>query len=72
MEEELKRVARLNLMAERKNKNLVNNRRNYYLKKDAGLSLESLYIQEAIKERDFHHSKMAEAHNMAVSAMNNL
>jgi hypothetical protein len=72
MEEELKRVARLNLMAERKNRNLVNNRRNYYLKKDAGLSFENMYIQEAIKERDFHHSMMHQAHNMAVSAMNNL
>jgi len=72
MEEELKRVVKLNLMAERKNKNLINNKRNYYLKKDVRLSLESLYIQEAIKERDFHHSMMHQAHNMAVSAMNNL
>jgi len=69
LEDELKRVARLNLMAERKNKNLINNKRNYYLKKDVRLSLESLYIQEAIKERDFHHSMMAEARSIVAEIL---
>lgn len=69
MEKELKRVARLNLLAERKHRNLVNKRRNNHLKKDVELSVA---LSEAINERDFHHSMMHQAHNMAVSAMNNL
>jgi len=69
LEDELKRVAKLNLMAERKNKNLINNKRNYYLKKGVRLSFENLYIQEAIKERDFHHSKMTEARSIVAEIL---
>lgn len=69
LEDELKRVEKLNFMAERKHKNLINNKRNYYLKKDAKLSFENLVIQQAINDRDFHHSKMAEARSIVAEIL---
>lgn len=66
LEDELKRVAKLNLIAERKHRNIINNTRNYYLKKDVELSLA---LSEAIKERDSHHSKMAEARSIVAQIL---
>jgi hypothetical protein len=49
---------------QKKERNKINNRRNYQAKKDVMLSEEKRIRDKAIKERDFHHSMMTKARSI--------
>jgi hypothetical protein len=49
---------------QKKERNKINNKRNYQAKKEVMLSQEKKITDKAIKERDFHHSMMTKARSI--------
>ena len=63
-----------NMLSEeqKRERNRINNRRNYQAKKEVMLSDEKRIRDKAIKERDFHHSMMAKARTIVAELIYNV
>ncbi len=55
---------------QKKERNKINNRRNYQAKKELMLSEEKRIRDKAIKERDFHHSMMGKVRSIVAQLIN--
>jgi hypothetical protein len=55
---------------QKKERNKINNRRNYQAKKELMLSEEKRIRDKAIKERDFHHSMMDKVRSIVAQLIN--
>jgi hypothetical protein len=54
---------------QKKERNKINNKRNYQAKKEVMLAVEKKITDKAIKERDFHHSMMNKARSIVAEIL---